>query len=338
MTRASASRAWPLLAVVLASVLFGTTGTAKALAPVDASAFSIGMARIVVGGLVLAAIAFGSHLRVRSSARAGTAAQRTVDGKLGEHSRPIHSDSGSFAARLAPAGIVLVGALGVVCYQPTFFAGTESNGVAIGTVVALGSAPLMTGLLSWLVSRVVPGAAWWVATALAIVGVALLSGVARPVGDSGVSMVGIGAAIAAGASYAVYTVAAKALIGRGWGSMQSMAAIFGVAALLALPALLASPLGWLAQPSGVFAALWLGLVATTLAYLLFGRGLRDLAAPTVATLTLVEPVTAALLGVGLLGEVLGLDAVIGIAVLASGIVVLSVSSAKSQGLPDSSIA
>ena len=53
-------------------------------------------------------------------------------------------------------GIVTVGALGVLAYQPTFFLGTSLNGVAIGTIVALGSAPMITGMFDWMLRRRFP--------------------------------------------------------------------------------------------------------------------------------------------------------------------------------------
>ena len=73
-------------------------------------------------------------------------------------------------------------------------------------------------------------------------------------------------------------------------------------------------------------ALWLGLVATALAYVLFGIGLTGLAPATVSTLTLAEPLTAGLLGVLVLGEALSAGAVVGLVVLAGGIVLLATGS------------
>ena len=48
--------------------------------------------------------------------------------------------------------------------------------------------------------------------------------------------------------------------------------------------------------------LFLGVVPTAVAYVLFARGLRGLQASEAATITLAEPVTAAALGVFVLGE------------------------------------
>ncbi|MBF4573960.1 EamA family transporter [Herbiconiux sp. VKM Ac-1786] len=298
----------PALAVLLAAVCFGTTGTAQALAPEGADPLSLGAARILVGGTLLALIALGSRMRGR------TPGPRPTPGRL------------PAAGRLPSWALVAIGALGVVAYQPAFFAGTSANGVAIGTVVALGSAPVVTGLLVWPLTRRAPGARWLVATAIALAGVVLISGVLTPPGAgsaSGVALPGLLASLGAGLSYAVYTLASKALLERGVTTSGTMGAVFGVAAAISLPLLLATDGSWLLTPGGLTAALWLGVVTTALAYALFGWGLARMPAATVATLTLAEPLTAALLGTLLLGETLGPVAAAGLAVLAAGILLLT---------------
>jgi DME family drug/metabolite transporter len=293
-----------VLAVLLAAVCFGTTGTAQALGP-DADPLSVGAARLVIGGGALALIA-GLQVVVARRRRSRVAAPGITTG-----------------ARRVPAWVVIaIGTAGVVAYQPTFFAGTAANGVAVGTVVALGSAPVLTGVLDWAISRRRPNGRWLIATVIATAGVATLA-LATDGGSAAADPLGLAASLGAGASYAVYTIAGKTLIDRGWGSTGSMAALFGGAALVALPLLAMTDASWLATPAGIAMALWLGLVTTTLAYVLFGIGLRGLAPATVSTLTLAEPLTAGLLGVLLLGEVLSGGAAIGLAVLAVGIVLLA---------------
>src|SRR6478735_8759380 len=103
-----------------------------------------------------------------------------------------------------------------------------------------------------------------------------------------------------------------------------MARLFGLGALVLLPVLVLDHPGDLASPSGIVMALWLGAVPTALAYVLFARGLRHLPAGEVATLTLAEPVTAALLGAVVLGERPGATAVAGILVILAGLAVLAV--------------
>jgi len=300
-----------VLLVLAAAVCFGTTGTAQALGPA-ADPLSVGAARILIGGGALAAVAFALHAAGRRRGATGTS---------------VAPPSGGRAPR-RPAWIaVAVGAAGVLAYQPAFFAGTAANGVAVGTVVALGSAPVLTGVLDWVLRRRFPGGTWVLATALATVGVAVLAS-ASGTGPSSVDPLGVAASVGAGASYAVYTLAGKSLLDRGWTPSASMGAMFGAAAAVSLPVLLATDTAWLATTAGLAMALWLGLVTTTVAYLLFGAGLKRLAPATVSTLTLAEPLTATLLGVLLLQEHLPPSAVLGLAVLASGIVLLAASSGR----------
>lgn len=298
-----------VIAVLLASVCFGTTGTAQALGP-EADPASLGAARLVIGGGALGALALATRLGRR----------RDADGT------PVASPTGIRTRRpLIELLLVATGAAGVLAYQPAFFAGTEANGVAIGTVVALGSAPVLTGAIDWALRRRYPGHRWAVATAIATAGVAVIALASAPSGGVTASTdpLGLLASLGAGASYAVYTLAAKGLIDRGWSATASMGALFGTGALFALPLLIATDASWLATPAGLSMALWLGFVTVTVAYLLFGYGLTALAPATVSTLTLAEPLTAGLLGVLVLGEVLPAGAVLGLAVLATGIVVLA---------------
>ena len=70
--------------------------------------------------------------------------------------------------------------------------------------------------------------------------------------------------------------------------------------------------------------LHLGLLATALAYTLFGQGLRLTPLATAVTISLAEPLTAGILGVTLLGEKLTPLAGLGLALIFSGLLVLSV--------------
>ncbi|WP_157008141.1 EamA family transporter [Agromyces laixinhei] len=299
-------------AVLLAAVCFGTTGTAQALGP-DASAASVGAARILIGGGALGLIALVPILAARRRAAARA---------------PVAPAAGIATRHPLPSWLVVaVGAAGVLAYQPAFFAGTAANGVTVGTVVALGSAPVITGGLDWMLRRRYPGHCWAVATAIATLGVGILAAATGGGGSAGADPLGLAASLGAGASYAVYTLAAKALLDRGWSASSSMGALFGAAAVCSIPVLAMTDVSWLATAPGLVMALWLGLVTTTVAYLLFGYGLGGLAPATASTLTLAEPLTAGILGVALLGEALTGGALLGLVVLAAGIVVLATANA-----------
>lgn len=290
----------PVLLVLLAAVCFGSTGTAVALGAPGASPLAVGAARIAVGGALLAAVAAWPRL-------AGGRPPAVPGARL--------------------VCVVAVGALGVVAYQPLFFAGTASGGVAVGTVVALGSAPLITGLLAWVVGGVRPSRRWALATAVAVLGLVLLAG-AGEVG--GASPLGLAASVGAGASYSVFALVTKHLLDAGWTPTGSVGAVFGVAALLSAPVLLVT--GVPSGAGGLAAVLWLGVVTTALAYVLFSLGLRELTAPAVATLTLAEPLTATLLGLLLLGEHLGPLQAAALLLLAAGLAVLAVPQRRSRVL------
>jgi DME family drug/metabolite transporter len=295
----SPSAAGPVLAVLAAAALFGTTGTAQALGPSGTTPLGVGATRIVVGGLGLLAILPA----VGGSRRAALSLWRTRWGLL--------------------AGLM------TAVYQCLFFGGVHLAGVALGTLVTIGSGPVFTGLLSWLLLRDRPALSWIVATAVCVVGLALLigSGSSAPGADGR----GLLLALGAGLGYAVYTVGAKHLISAGHRSDDVMTAAFLLGGLVLVPLLLTQPLAWLATPSGLAMALWLGLATTTLAYVLFGRGLHHLPAGPVTTLVLAEPVIATFLGVVVLGETLAPLGWVGAALVLAGLALQGVVSARRGG-------
>ena len=150
------------LQVLLAALCFATTGTAQALGPSGTDPVGVGAARILVGGTLLVAVALAG--------------------------------GNALKGRWAP-GPVLAAVAAVATYQLAFFAAVADTGVAVGTIVALGSAPTLAGLFEWLLDRRRPEPRWAVATALACAGVALL---ALAGGDASVSAPGIALAVVAG--------------------------------------------------------------------------------------------------------------------------------------------
>lgn len=287
-----------MFAVLAAAVLFGTTGTSQALGPDGTTPLAVGAARLVIGGTALAAIGFflaHRHRRDTSVARPPLTARAFV--------------------LMALTGVCLA------AYQPLFFLGTARSGVAVGTVIALGSAPVMAGLIEWALTRRLPRPTWLTATALATTGVALLAFSGGGAGSA--DPLGVLGSLGAGAAFAVLANAQRRLMSGGWDPFTVAGAMGAGSALGALFMLPFATFTWLTQPSGIAVALWLGLATIALAYTLFTWGLQRLTAATAATLTLAEPVTATLLGLVVLGEQLDAASVVGIAVLTVGLVVLA---------------
>ena len=278
------------LFVLAAAVLWGTTGTAQAFAPESAGPLSVGAVRIAAGGLAMLAFA-------------------ALRGEL--------RGLGGWPP-LATAGM----ALAVAAYQPLFFAGVSLTGVAVGTVTAIGSAPVWAGLIGLLFGGEKPSARWALATALAVAGCALLL-----LGSGGVSVdpLGVLLCLAAGLGYVIFATIAKGFL-RTEPQAAVMGVVFTLGALALSPAALYTDLSWLAEPRGALAAAELGLLATAAAYLLFAAGLSRIPVATAATLSLAEPLTAGTLGVLLLDERLSPAAIAGIALLLSGLILTSTTS------------
>ena len=273
-TTSPQTRSGPLWTIA-AAVLWGTTGTAQALAPVGTDSLAIGAVRLAIGGAALLVLALGRGSLCRG--------------------QPW------------PKAATLLAAISMAAYQPFFFGGVARTGVAVGTVVAIGSGPVWAGLLGGLVRGERPSRRWLGATTLAILGCALLVAVG---GEINVDAVGVGLALAAGLAYAAYAVASKGTLDL-LSPDAATAVIFILGALFLSPLLFTADLTWLAQPRGLAVALHLGLIATALAYACFARGLRAAPVASTVTLTLAEPLTAALLGIFLLGEQLTLPAAAG---------------------------
>ena len=274
--------------VLLAAVLFGTTGTAQALGPDGTDPLTVGAARIAIAAIVLIAFALATKALATglrwSKANAAAAA------------------------------------LGVAGYQLCFFAAVESTGVALGTVVALGSGPAFAGLFGLALRREKPSRRWAAATALATIGATLL---VLAGGGAEVDPAGVLLALGAGASYALYTVTGKTLLDAGHRPAGVMAVAFTGGAIALAPVLVLGDPSWIGHADGVALALYLGLIPTALAYILFAKGLEKLPAASVATLTLAEPLTAASLGVAVLGERPGAIAALGALLVLSGLLVLT---------------
>jgi len=270
--------------VLLGAAAWGSTGTAAHFAPPGASSASIGAARIALGGVLLLAIGLATSER-----------RQAVRGLL----------SGTVTTR----SVLLLAAAAVSGYQVCFFTAVRLTGVAIGTVVAIGSAPVFTGALSRLTGGPTLGRRWMLATAAAVAGCAVLVTGGRAVGASSG---GVGLALAAGFCYAIYAVAAARLISGGSPETAVMGLLFGGAAVLLAPTLAATSPGWVLTARGLAVTAYLGIVTTVIAYLLYGRGLRTVPAPVAVTLGLAEPVVAAMLGLIVLGERLTPTAVAGL--------------------------
>jgi drug/metabolite transporter, DME family len=293
-------RAGGSLAVIAAAVLFGTSATARAIADLDIDSTLVAALRLLVGGGGLAALA-------------------------------VHRFGLRTLMSLMRRPAILLMGTAVAGYQALFFIGTGRTGVAVGTLVSLALAPFAAGLLGWIMGAGAPGRIWVFSTTLAVIGVALVTGLTG--GGQALDGLGIAAALGAGGCYAVYTVIGGRLVREGIPSGAVLGAAFAIGALLLTP-WLGGDVTQVLTPRGIALALWLGLAATTVAYLLFGVGISRLAPGSVATLNLFEPVVAALLGVLLLGEAIGGSGLVGCALIVGALATLGVAESRTPAGTD----
>jgi drug/metabolite transporter, DME family len=208
---------------------------------------------------------------------------------------------------------VYVAGLGQAGFQVCFLSAVEQIGVATGTLLAIGCTPIAAGVMTRQVTR-----AWVFATALSVLGLVLLVGADA----GGVDAPGLLTALGASVSYATYIVATRHLVAGGTAGLGVLATIFAVSGVLLAPMLLLTDPGRLWTGAGMATVLYLALVPTVLAYGLFNAGLRGVTASTAATLGLTEPVVAAVLGVVVLDERLGVTGAVGAALVLVGLLVL----------------
>lgn len=279
------------LVILMAAMLWGTTGTAQAFAPDSAHPIAIGAIRLAVGGLSLLLITL-------------------LLGQLNVKNWPIKT--------------IILASLCMAMYQPLFFTAVSMTGVAIGTVIAIGSAPILSGILEWLIFKTKPSKVWWFATLFAIFGCLLLFLTKEAVH---VEPYGVLLALGAGLSFASYTLVSKSLVEEK-APLPILAVIFTVSALILAPFLFIYDLSWLVEARGVAVSLHLGVIATGVAYFLFSSGLVHTSSSTAVTLSLAEPLTATILGVLVVGEHLDLTSWIGISLLILGIGLLVLSNPK----------
>lgn len=293
-----------MLAALTAAVLWGTTGATQELGASEAAPLTVAAARNLLGGvgLVILVVATGRRDQLRSVMR----------------SAPVPATIASVAMAVFAVG---------------YLTAVRQVGVGIGTLATIGGAPVWAGLLGAAFGRR-PHPRWWISTATTVAGAAVLLAPGAEVGTgAGSAVAGVLSGLVAGAAYAVYTTAAKRVLEAGVHGNTTMAVTFAASGLLLTPLLATGDLGWLRTGAGLATVGWLGLVTIVIGYVFFARGLRSLDAPTVTTLTLAEPLTAAVLGVVVIGERPTVAGAVGGALLAVGLVLVGARPRRGSSRP-----
>lgn len=277
-----------------AALLWGTTGTAQSLGAGALSPFWVGAAQLAVASVFFACVMWIAPRR--SGPRLVSPSQ----------------------CGLKPHWFALA-SLGVAGYSICFYAGVKLAGVAVGTAVAIGSGPIWAGMIQALLLRLPLSRLWWVGTLISVGGGAAMV-LSRSSGAT-TSWAGLALCLLAGLSYASYALINKRLVAQAPTNVVNFY-VFTGAALIAAPCafLLAGAPQWTA--SAALVVVYLGVVVSGIAYVLFSGGLRGISGATGVTLTLIEPVAAFLLAVWIVGEHQPLSSWLGMLALLAGLLVV----------------
>jgi len=286
--------------IVCAAMLWGTTGTAQSFATLSTSSYWIGTARLIV-----AAGFFALWISIADR-------HTLTRGHL----------------KTLPWRFILTAALSMCAYNLMFFAGVRQAGVALGAALAIGSGPVWAGLIEGLWYRRMPSKAWWLAVAVAVSGLIMASweSFSSPNGligsmPNGLALAGPVLCVLSGLAYALYAIVTRQAVSVApAGALTAMT--FTAAAVFAVPVayVLAGTPAFLVTDIPVM--LWLGVVATGVAYLLFSFGLREVSSATAVALALVEPITAVVLAIVIVGEQPGAQGLLGMLIVLIGLVLI----------------
>ncbi|GAC13083.1 DMT family transporter [Aliiglaciecola lipolytica] len=263
-----------VLAIIIASVLWGTTGTAASFTP-SVNPLATGAFAMGVGGVLLLL-----------NARKSLFAERNI---LVE--KPF---------------ILMLGAMSIAIYPLAFYTSMKWSGVAIGTVVSIATAPFFSMMMERLINKRSITLQWGLSFLLGTVGIVLLVlGKQKNINlnnDLTLQYLGVVLGVVAGLTYATYSWAAKQLIEHQVSSKSAMASMFGIAAVLLLPTLFFTGDNLFSTKINTSVALYMAVIPMFLGYLLFGFGLRHVQASGATLITLLEPVVATVLAILIVGE------------------------------------
>jgi drug/metabolite transporter, DME family len=285
--------AGPLLCLALAGVLWGTGGLAGTLLGRTSglSPAGVAAARLLAGGGLIVAFRLARRQRLPRGRAAWT--------------------------RITVAGLLAGG------FQATYFYSIAFTSVSLATLITIGGTPVLVQAAELATGRQRPGRAGLLTLTLALAGLGLLIGLPGGGYSEGALLAGTGFALLSAAGFAALTVLGADpvpglddLAMTGYGSLLGGLAVLPLA--LAVGVSGGTGLHYTAEAFGLLAGLAVG--PTAVGYILYYRGLRSASPTTAALMSLLEPLTAAVLGVLVLGDRLGPAGIAGAALLGVSVV------------------
>jgi DME family drug/metabolite transporter len=283
-----------VLLIVLAAVLWGTVGvsTRAVFGLAETTALSVAFLRLALSLPVLGG------------------ASAVVLGRAGFSVGPRH------------LGLMAVSGVMLAAYQVCFFGALQRVGVAIATLVTLCTAPVLVALLSMVLLRERPTRRLALAAGLAMLGTILLVSPADSASLDGETGVGLLLALGSALGYALVAIVSRR-VAQQYHPLVPVTVGFAVGSLALLPILLLTGPRLDFPATGWLLLFYLGVVPSAVGYILFTIGMRSTVATVASVVTLVEPLTAAVLAWLLFDEQLGPLALVGAALLLGAVVLLT---------------
>ena len=283
------------LSLLAGVLIFSTNGFWQAIAPEGNTPYVVGASRLVIGGITLALWCLIRYGKIR-----------------------LHGWDWK---------AITIYAVALWLYQIFFFQGVHLIGVAVGTVIAVGSTPIFTGLIQAFLYKDKPDLLWYIATLLAIAGLVLVNMV------DGVDFVwyAVILPLLAGLTLAVSVIVAPR-VAQPHSAEEGMTIAMLMAACLMLPFFFIFPTEWIFTPRGALCVGMLGVVNAALGFTLELIGFKNTPTLIASTLTLGEPMGAALIGIFILNEPYTMESETGIVLLFLSIIILIVGPELKQRL------
>jgi len=218
-----------------------------------------------------------------------------------------------------------IAGLGVAGNFLFYFVGIAEVSVAVAATLMY-CAPIYVYLLSVLLGIEASDPWRWLAVALVMLGIVLLTGV-YDTGAGGITLPGIGYGLLSGLCYAAFIFAFRYAAPRGSPQAILVVAFAVLVAALAGPSDFSRVLLDLGSPDWPLLGA-LGVLGAGLSFFLYVTGMRYARPTLAAMIAMIEPVTASLFGVVILGEQL-----MGLQIVGMGLVLFTVTALSVRSDP-----
>ncbi|OLB66724.1 MAG: hypothetical protein AUI10_01910 [Actinobacteria bacterium 13_2_20CM_2_72_6] len=225
-----------------------------------------------------------------------------------------------------------IGVIGVLAagFQASYFGAVALTSVSLATLVTIGVSPALVLAVERITGRRRVDRRLVATVCLALAGLGLLVGLPSGGFGAGAVLASSGLAVLAASGFAAVTLVGGRPV-PGLDELSTAGFGFTVGGLLLVPLAGATVgLGFRVDAWPIALVVALGTGPTAIAYTLYFRGLRTVAAGTAALMALLEPLTGALLAALVLGDRLGPAGIAG-ALLLGGAVVLAAKRPEDTG-------